>query len=608
MANYDEILNALTRKYDLTLNSNILENSISKAIDEIRNKSSKKRLAVWGAGEHTTYLFNILSDISDRFVCVIDNNPKLVGLSVNGIPIVGKESITDFTIDSIIISSYTSQEEIRKEIMEEFPQYEILTIYEERKEENKVLFYPYPLIYMDRSFDFYITIHNLKWRFESTKDPKSLLQLIKIFIFIRDFISIEQYCRLYISNKFERSEALAEFLKELDTILTNLKEALERTKLRKNIMMVVLDGLRAKDISNGNMPFLKQLAQNSLSFSNMFSTSNYTKACLLSMFYKSQIIDDGLHHKEVALRKRSPIFLYLKQNKYRMYQHSKAEIIPQDEHIKLVQGDEYGTEENLLKGNLLPRYRVPLTRRLWNSLCEMARDTQVNQFHFIHCLESHFPFICAHMDGEINPLLQPVFFINEKIKFDREKVYQQYLQCIRYMDKQINYYYEFVKNNLYWIICSDHGGNVDGIKPVGHVLTWYDDVIQVPLIIHQKDVSPMGIESLESMQDFSDILIQVLTKNKYQEVSRESVIIQRDPLYGKKWRETDNSQRVGKFGRGYKVVRTAKEKYVLYDTGEEEFYILPNEDSNVINELKDAERIEYVRSLLKNKDFPYMNQ
>ena len=63
-----------------------------------------------------------------------------------------------------------------------------------------------------------------------------------------------------------------------------------------------------------------------------------------------------------------------------------------------------------------------------------------------------------------------------------------------------------------------------------------------------------------------------------------------------------------KFIRGYKVIRTPDEKYVLYDDGSEEFVIPPNENINLINQPQYAEKVDKLRNYLDNKEFPYKTQ
>ena len=54
-------------------------------------------------------------------------------------------------------------------------------------------------------------------------------------------------------------------------------------------------------------------------------------------------------------------------------------------------------------------------------------------------------------------------------------------------------------------------------------------------------------------------------------------------------------------GRAFKCFRTKTEKYVVYYDGTEEFYILPNEEQNLINDIKYKERIEEIKKKINNK-------
>ena len=59
--------------------------------------------------------------------------------------------------------------------------------------------------------------------------------------------------------------------------------------------------------------------------------------------------------------------------------------------------------------------------------------------------------------------------------------------------------------------------------------------------------------------------------------------------------------------RAFKCFRSETEKYVVYYDGTEEFYILPNEDNNLIGDIKYKKRVEEIK-LMVNSKLPNFNE
>ncbi|MFZ5953425.1 MAG: methyltransferase domain-containing protein [Candidatus Rifleibacteriota bacterium] len=104
-------------------------NKYIKLINNFRNElgckieniiSSNQRIALWAAGTLTSLLFSQTNLEKGNIRAIFDNDHKKHGQSMNGIPIfkpiLTKDFFAKFEIDSIIIGSWSSQDEIYESI------------------------------------------------------------------------------------------------------------------------------------------------------------------------------------------------------------------------------------------------------------------------------------------------------------------------------------------------------------------------------------------------------------------------------------------------------------------------------------------------------------
>lgn len=93
-------------------------NYIQSKINSIIGMTQIGKLAIWGAGIHTSQLLTITNLSNESVAFVFDNDSKKHGKHINGVEIIGydnPESIA-MLVDSIIISSKASENEIYNQI------------------------------------------------------------------------------------------------------------------------------------------------------------------------------------------------------------------------------------------------------------------------------------------------------------------------------------------------------------------------------------------------------------------------------------------------------------------------------------------------------------
>ena len=114
--NFKEALAIIERFKD---NSKELVSRLQKKIKEILENTAEGRLAVWGAGIHTSQLFSETILGKAEIACIFDNDPKkhgsrLFGHSIEKFP--GFPDEVKKRIDSILISSEASEDIIYQQI------------------------------------------------------------------------------------------------------------------------------------------------------------------------------------------------------------------------------------------------------------------------------------------------------------------------------------------------------------------------------------------------------------------------------------------------------------------------------------------------------------
>lgn len=94
------------------------EDKLKNILFEILEKFKGKRVAMWGAGLHTTYILNLLEEKSKQIFCFFDNDKQKNGLQLDNKPIYYYENILDIVekVDCIIISSVSYENKIYEQL------------------------------------------------------------------------------------------------------------------------------------------------------------------------------------------------------------------------------------------------------------------------------------------------------------------------------------------------------------------------------------------------------------------------------------------------------------------------------------------------------------
>jgi NADH/NAD ratio-sensing transcriptional regulator Rex len=100
--------------YTLTKSENDLKDTLFKILEKFKNR----KVAIWGAGLHTTYILNLLEKRAEQIFCFFDNDKQKDGLTLDNKPIYYYKNILDIEgkVDCIIISSVSYENKIYEQL------------------------------------------------------------------------------------------------------------------------------------------------------------------------------------------------------------------------------------------------------------------------------------------------------------------------------------------------------------------------------------------------------------------------------------------------------------------------------------------------------------
>ena len=110
----------------------VSERLMGKVIGRLKQTKSNESWVIFGAGSHTARLLPRLEEVglANRIRMVVDSNPNLQGKTIGKWQIFAPSILANYTADTIVISSFRSQEGIRQYLEKSFEN-QIISLYRE---------------------------------------------------------------------------------------------------------------------------------------------------------------------------------------------------------------------------------------------------------------------------------------------------------------------------------------------------------------------------------------------------------------------------------------------------------------------------------------------
>ena len=528
----------------------------------LKEQKRYNHVAVVGAGEHTIHLIEDFGGVLGKFD-IIDANPENCKFIIQypQYKAYGYEKI--YSYDCLIISSFEFAAQITNTLIDNNYKGKIVDLYQELDAIGLHL----PIEYYDLSFYPYTSSIVARYLLQN-KNYKSgsLKHLIYISLHNRDLLWAKNYLKDIIESYPNESHMDRDTLESIEIIE---KELLHEFELRdkRDIFAFWLDALRYN--LSKEMPFINKCRERGMDFTNFYASTISTRNTYGCMMECSDEISLFLeeNHKNV-------LYSLMNEKGYNSYR-----------------GDGHGVlelESFNYKEVELVDYRVASTKIIWDCLLKVLKSTKPS-FVIIHMiLETHPPFI-SPLSSQWNKYTTG----NDAWRLESDNHLNEFLDnaliSAQYIDMELEYYLSIILSKGIAILFADHG-----VGLTKQSAQYKEDFSHLPLCIVGDGIQHKVEKGLLDTKRFTDILYSILQRNKdivYSDILQINGI----DGYSKEWIKYILDNASYHIGMQYNGVRTQTDIYVMDATGEEFYYLIPNEVDNEIENPKYQERIRYLK-------------
>lgn len=477
-----------------------------------------RKPAIWCYGYHTKMLMTGFMNELRAVKYIIDERANDYQ-DASGFKVIRKEEIDENKIDGIIISSYKFRKEIKAVLKHDFPEIKYLDIYEYIEQQGICMDKEYYAVSHPASR--YQQINSLQLQLKRQDEEKEELcfQLIGFLIGIRDFFLAAEYARkLYQLVPNSKYRKLAE---DLETIY-DMECKFAGMISEDNVLMLCIDGLRDKDISEREMPNFFEFVQGAYRFENAYSVSTSTYESLVPVYSENADLRTKYYENN-----------YVAEGKCRFIQKATGQ---NRKIVFYTDCVDYAEGENIERA----RAYQTASEKIWNFIVDGYHEK--NGLFYVHILyESHYSYLNPYTKSTLVTAGSNILFdyLQEnggKIRADYE---MQHHEMLNYLDDAIIPILQQMKCRM--VIFADHGNIIIGQQTKLEELhplyfTYHQDLIRIPLIIKSPEMGT-GIERKNiSLMELNSIVISLLEKNRFVRHLGSLVKIQRSEIYNPDFR------------------------------------------------------------------------
>jgi hypothetical protein len=278
---------------------------------------------------------------------------------------------------------------------------------------------------------------------------------------------------------------------------------------KDNVLMIMVDGLRADTVTPNVMPFLSDFAKNNIQFTQHYSASNNNIDGLFGLFYSlpSTYIDS------IRASKKAPIFIStLERHDYHLGLFSSDQI-RSPKYYQMILGHELNHNTANITEKSAPTDQKTLSD--WNNWLNKQDETQP-WFGFVELTG------VANFESEVDsdPKFTPSLGSNQEDNVQNNTTLllkNSYLNSANHVDNQIKRIITTLKADHRWkntviVITSNHGTefNDTGSNNWGANNNYSAYQLHVPFIMHWPNHTPRVISELTSHLDFVPTLMKNL--------------------------------------------------------------------------------------------------
>lgn len=559
--NFEKTLNDLESRY-YEYKQFVTDTILLELESTLKELKGYNHIAIVGAGTHTIHLAEDFDEILGTFD-IIDENPKNCKL-ITQFPqykVYGYEKI--YSYDCLIISSFEFVAQITNTLIDKNYKGKIVNIYKELDavglhlptEYYNLCFYPYTSSIVARYL-----LQNEKYK------SGSLKHLIYMSLHNRDLLWAKNYLEDSIESYPDEAQRDKDTLEAIEIIEKDLSHEFE-LRDERDIFAFWLDALRY-DLSK-EMPFINKCRERGMDFTNFYASAYSTRNTYGCMMECSDEIGLFLekNHKNV-------LYDLMREKGYNSYRGSGNGV--------LELGDFNYKEVTLVD------YRVASTKIIWDCLLAVFKSPRPSLIIIHMILETHFPYI-----SPISMKWNKYTTGNESWKLISNNNLNEHLDnaltSAKYIDMELEYYLSLLLGKGVAVFFADHGTDL-----TRNTAQYKEDTSHLPLCIVGAGIEHKVEKGLLDTKRFTDILSSILQENE-DIVCSDILQVNGIDGYNKNWIKYIMDNESYHIGMQYNGVRTQTDIYVMDASGEEFYYLLPNEDDNEITNSKYQERIQYLK-------------
>lgn len=546
------------------------------AISEVVEKYSKfDNIALRGAGMFTEAFLDFFSD-KIKIKAIFDKNPNNVSDKIisYGIPVLDISELDKSKWDVVIIS--TTKKYI-EEIRYELKNYNIKYIVDLCDEVEKLYGMRFDSVFTYSNGNAYLYIIGASSRYRKSKDniekEKLLKNIISSFLYNRDVFAVNRCIDEYIDKKYTDWEKYKNFREELNELMDTIKGLITNRK-HKDVIILWQDNLMYNWVEN--MPFEKSCRDKGLFFENARGVTVWTRAAMKAVLDKRLDIDNYYFQDNNDGHLLTKFYI---ENGYTCkYINSDGE---SDLH-----------KNKAVENQKTKRTYSPMSLIYWNLLkCLLSNKEPV--MAIVHSIiESHWPNCSPNLEDFSVMSSNYESIVNNKQNWEYKMK-----NVVKYIDKETEYFINFLNDESIKIIMSDHGQMTSEKSR-----KWDYDAMHINFIVFGGDIKPKRCTDLFSITNFYELSKYILEPNieNFSNIFISEVPYQACPMYNENLIRAHIENDFEEWGIAYRGLESINDRYILMETGQEIYNRLPDEKTNYINNERFKERIDYLRKKTGN--------
>lgn len=517
--------NALFTEYRLEqpLDTKNIGAVIKKSLQNFLKKAKKP--AIYCNGGHTKMLMGAYMYELKEVKYIVDN--YAVSNQDNGFALIKDAEIESHGIDAIVLSTYKFRKDLKQGLQENHPGIPVLDIYDELEKAGILMQSDY--YYSNHPYQHYKRINQLQRDIKEIDDNLAVKELyrklVTEYLYIKDF----RTAAIKLNELINTSTLEKKDKKTAERMLSDIEAlyALERkaaSELSENhVLMLCLDGLRRRDLSEQTMPKLQKLmSETGYQYTNAYSFSTSTFESLIPVYSENSDFATRYYEKN-----------YVDINDCRFA--SLAERQGRDIYI-------YGDAEQYIKGDNIhySEQFLTVTQKLWQFILDGC-NTDRGLFYLHELYESHFTFSNPYTEEVLMSEGTAMLFDFLPLKGGhlRGDYAKQHEDAIRYLDDVMEPLLRPMKCRM--VVYADHGNLIldynTSISDIGDLeYTCSENWTEIPLILRSPEIRTGTDGRLVSLMELNNMVIALLQQNTYRAPDVEHIKMARSELYNPDFR------------------------------------------------------------------------